>query len=308
MRIHLWLKNIIHRWLFTFLNNFAQLTKSKDTYKDKSNSTILAGPFLQVFKARYIRSSVVGCALVKVGPLRRRPGNSWKKQNQDLDKMSLGKRKSEPKDNSIGKQARQIETGRKSETARQSETSFFDGLKIHLHPAALGPVRKKIFEKQVQSHGGELVPDLTNSSYPKLIIVLDNLSIEASKLKSLVDKCDSVSPVSEKIFVGTSWLSGCLEQKEFVPYEPFLIKRKSNQIKLEATVNLSKSEDQPSKGDNSDSEDSKYGVPRKAISTSKFVCAQSSSNPTSTNLNEAITQELEKLAQTYKSKNDRFVG
>ena len=94
--------------------------------------------------------------------------------------MSLGKRKSEPKDNSIGKQARQIETGRQSETGRQ--TGFFDGLKIHLHPAALGPVRKNIFEKQVQSHGGQLVPDLTNSSYPKLIIVLDNLSIEASKV------------------------------------------------------------------------------------------------------------------------------
>ena len=227
--------------------------------------------------------------------------------------MSLGKRKSEPKDNSISKQARQRETGRQSETGQQIEigrqAGFFDGLKIHLHPAALGPVRKKIFETQVQSHGGELVPNLTNSAHPKLIVVINNSSIEASKLKSLLDKCDSVTgPVSEKIFVGTSWLSTCLEQEQLVSYEPFLIKRKSQQIKLEATVNLSKSEDQPSKSDNLYSKDPKCDVTKREISTSKFVCAQSSSNPTSTNLNEAITQELEKLAQTYKSKNDRFVS
>ena len=137
---------------------------------------------------------------------------------------------------------------------------------------------------------------------------MDNSSIESSKLKCLVEKCESVNPVSEKIFVGTSWLSDCLEKEQLVPYEQFLIKTKSKQNKLETTANLSKSEDQPSKSDNSYSNDTKYDASKREISTSKFVCAQSSSSPASTNLNEAITQELEKLAQTYKSKNDRFVS
>ena len=38
----------------------------------------------------------------------------------------------------------------------------------------------------------------------------------------------------------------------------------------------------------------------------KFVCAQSSDNPTATNLNKALTDELEKLANAYKSTKDTW--
>ena len=209
--------------------------------------------------------------------------------------MSLGKRKPESTDNLAAKQS------------RQSVSSFFAGLKVHLYPAALGPVRKKIFEKQIQSHGGELVADLTHCTSTRLIIVIDNSSIEPSKLKSFVEKCESVKPDGEKIFVGTSWLSECLEKEQLMPYETHLIKKAPKQTKLETATKVCTSEDQPFTNDNLGSVALKYDASKRGVSTSKFVCAQSSNNPTSTNLNEAITKELEKLAQTYKSKNDRFV-
>jgi hypothetical protein len=117
-------------------------------------------------------------------------------------------------------------------------------------------------------------------------------TIESEKLKSLIEKCSQSHPGSDLTFVGTNWLSGCLEKKQFLSLESFVLKIKRQAVESTATG------------------PPKAGLPTaaspKTFSASKFVCAQSSSNPTSTNFNAAITEQLEKLAQTYKSNNDRL--
>jgi len=113
-------------------------------------------------------------------------------------------------------------------------------------------------------------------------------------LKAFIEKCQMSTSGTETIFVGTNWLSSCLEQNLLLPFEPFILKLKPSkpsqqqQPKPEAATDPPKSKDNP-----------------QTVSTTKFVCSQSSVHPTSSNLNVAITQELEKLAQTYKSSNDR---
>jgi hypothetical protein len=180
---------------------------------------------------------------------------------------------------------------------KSTRSGFLKGLNIFLHPAARSLNRKKIFERQININGGTLVTDLNKFEGETVVVVIDSLSIETSKLKGLVEKCRSSNVAGDKlIFVGTNWLSGCLEKSDLLPFEQFLLKVK----KVEETKS-DVSQSDVLKNDFVKSDNSP-----KTFSTSKFVCAQSSVNPTSSNLNEAITRELEKLAQTYKSSNDRL--
>jgi hypothetical protein len=184
--------------------------------------------------------------------------------------------------------------------SRSENGGFFKDLAIYLHPAALSLGRKKIFEKQIQAHGGDLVSDLKDCPNGKhLIVVIDDSSIDKAKLRGLIEKCQMSIQNSgtENVFVGTSWLSTCLEHNIRVPFEPFVLKFKS-------AKGCSPSQQQQQQPQVSTDPPKSKDYPR-AVSTTKFVCSQSSVHPTSSNLNVAITRELEKLAQTYKSSNDR---
>ena len=175
---------------------------------------------------------------------------------------------------------------------------FLKGLNIYIHPAALSLSRKNFFERQIDVHGGILVMDLNGFDGGEVVVVIDSSSIETSKLKGLLEKCRASNVAEDKIiFVGANWLSGCLEKSDLLPFDQFILKTKT----------VEKAESDNSQNDISTKDISKSDVSPKTFSSSKFVCSQSSVHPTSTNLNESITRELEKLAQTYKSTNDRFI-
>jgi hypothetical protein len=185
---------------------------------------------------------------------------------------------------------------RPEKAAKLDEDKFLDGLHIYLHPAALSATRKNIFERQIQIRGGILVKDLSISNdNDNVVVVIDNSNVEPGKLRSLIEKCLQANPNYDLVFVGSNWLSGCLEAKRRLKFEQFDLKAKCGKL---TTV-------KPSPGAAVEAPKAKSEPSPKTVSASKFVCAHSSVNPVSTNFNEAITRELEKLAQTYKSSNDR---
>ena len=182
-----------------------------------------------------------------------------------------------------------------TKAARLDDDKFFDGLDIYLHPAALSATKKNIFERQIQVRGGNLVKNLTSSCNSAVVVVIDNSNVEANKLRTLIEKCLQANPGSDLVFVGSNWLSGCLEEKRRLPFEQFDLKAKCGKFTTVSSSPATAVEAPKHRAEKSP----------KTVSASKFVCAHSSANPVSTNFNEAITRELEKLAQTYKSSNDR---
>ena len=103
-------------------------------------------------------------------------------------------------------------------------------------------------------------------------------------------------------FIALRWLSACLEKGDFIePGAQFILKPQSTvQTKDENTKNEvnATSEKMPEKGHNQ--------RPNENL-TQTFVCAHSSDeSQKNLNHNEIITNELSKLASTYKNSNDQW--
>ncbi|KAK7076416.1 hypothetical protein SK128_014977 [Halocaridina rubra] len=86
--------------------------------------------------------------------------------------------------------------------------NFLEGLKIHVHVANFGAGRLKIFEKQIEKYGGELIRDLPISSGEITHIVFEE-SIDAEKLKKLVIPAH----FPNAHFVRCTWLSLSVKNK-----------------------------------------------------------------------------------------------
>ena len=175
---------------------------------------------------------------------------------------------------------------------------------MQLHPAALGKTKRGIFERQIVSNGGILVHSLVEAVSGKFLVVVENGSMDTEKLRAIVRKCmDSFSDTKSEV-VSTSWLSKCLEEKKWIETDSFRLDKRvlAKRAKADGTSELSDPSLEPSTS-YSRPDDASARIDR---DKSKFVCARSSENPQSTNLNKNITDELEKLAAAYKSSNDRW--
>ncbi len=211
----------------------------------------------------------------------------------------------------------------------------FSAFTIHLHPAALGKTRRAIFENQIESHGGHLAAgiDVRSDSGRKLLVLLESSTVAVEKLRPIVEKC--LEEIQRRKLdgaqvVGISWLSKCIEQKTLLDTDSFRLDKrilarmakkaaKSSDDSGDAESN-NKEEDEGDGGEDSKNKDSAAATTSSTLATAsvtaigsyidrnkhKFVCAQSSENPTSTNLNKHITDELEKLAAAYKSTRDTW--
>ena len=181
---------------------------------------------------------------------------------------------------------------------------IFRGISMQLHPAALGRKKRAIFEKQIVCNGGTLVDSLEETVSGKFLVVVESGSMDAKKLRAIVEKCiESFSNTKSEI-VSTGWLSKCLEEKRRIETKSFRLDKKllAKRVKADCTSEPNDPGSQPSTSCSRPGETSAH-IDRVK---DKFVCAQSSENPQSANLNKNITDELEKLAAAYKSSNDRW--
>ena len=122
--------------------------------------------------------------------------------------------------------------------------------------------------------------------------------------------------VKDGEFIGMSWLSKCLEEEAWIPYESYKISGSKTMNKPVGSACQKASDDKKTDAgadlaSADKSEDSKPTAGTSYIDRNKhkFVCAQSSSDPSSkanTNSNKHITDQLEKLAAAYKSSNDTW--
>ena len=181
---------------------------------------------------------------------------------------------------------------------------IFQGISIYLHPAALGKTKRAIFERQIVSNGGTLVDSLADNAAGQFLVVIESVPIDSGKLRAIVDKCiDNFSNPKSEV-VSTCWLSMCLEEKRRIETDSFRLDKKllAKRAKVDNTSESSDAATEPSSS-NSSSHEGTNPIDRVK---DNFVCARSSENPQSTNLNKNITDELEKLAAAYKSSNDKW--
>ena len=181
---------------------------------------------------------------------------------------------------------------------------IFRGISMHLHPAALGRKKRAIFEKQIVSNGGALVHSLEETVSGNFLVVVESGSMDTEKLRAIVEKCIQSFSNTKSEVVSTNWLSKCLEEKRTIETNSFRLDKKLLAIKAKAegTSDSSGPAPEPSTSQLRTDEPSVHIDRVKG----KFVCAQSSENSQSANLNKNITDELEKLAAAYKSSNDRW--
>ena len=149
-----------------------------------------------------------------------------------------------------------------------------------------------------------MVDSLEETVSGKFLVVVESGSMDTEKLRPIVEKCiDSFSNSISEV-ISTGWVSKCLEEKRRIDTTSYRLDKKLLAKKAK--------EDGISESNDSASEPStSYSRPGEANNhidrvKDKFVCAQSSENPQSANLNKNITDELEKLAAAYKSSNDRW--
>ena len=146
----------------------------------------------------------------------------------------------------------------------------------------------------------------------KILILIDDLITEQEQRQKLAENFSENHPkLKEKVkFLKMSWLSECLEESAFIGIENYRIN--PNVKKAQDTSYTTSDDPSPSTScgtgtsSSNNKDESSKKVPYVDRVRHKFVCAQSSDNPLSTNVNKLITDELEKLAKAYKSTNDTW--
>ena len=169
---------------------------------------------------------------------------------------------------------------------------------MQLHAAALGKTKRTIFERQIVSNGGTLIDSLEKEvPAGRFLVLVESSSMETEKLQAIVEKCIESFPHQQSEVVSTAWLSKCLAEKRSLRTDTFRLDKKLLAKRAKADVRSKPSTACcPIQKEANDVDRVK----------NKFVCAHSSENAQSSNLNKNITDELEKLAAAYKSANDRW--
>eukprot|EP00095_Tigriopus_kingsejongensis_P006026 maker-scaffold671_size114370-snap-gene-0.35 protein:Tk06026 transcript:maker-scaffold671_size114370-snap-gene-0.35-mRNA-1 annotation:"dna polymerase lambda-like" len=167
------------------------------------------------------------------------------------------------------------------------QSGIFSRLTFFLHPAALSPVRRGIFERQIPAQGGVLSAEPTE---PQVLVMIEDHGIPRDRWLQIARDCRRKWAPPRARFVKMSWLSQCLAQQLRLPLDHFEFLEPEHR-------GPAASPPLPA---------SAQGQVRGPIDTSKFVCAQSSAPKSGANPNQVITDELEKLAAAYKNSNDTW--
>ncbi|RXG68015.1 hypothetical protein Avbf_03539, partial [Armadillidium vulgare] len=169
-------------------------------------------------------------------------------------------------------------------------------------PARFGPQRLKLFQRQVTNKGGKLFTDSESPLKVTHIILEETINKE-----TLMQIC-KVKQFSNSVFIKCTWLTDCIKTKGLVLIKDYIVYEHS----LGDNKTIESEANSPKKTSlNNDTEE--LISESKSIATEsylgKFACAHSSDS-FSTNQNEHITSELEKLSSAYESRKDtwRAVG
>ncbi|KAF4521668.1 hypothetical protein B566_EDAN006256 [Ephemera danica] len=170
---------------------------------------------------------------------------------------------------------------------------IFKECNVHIIPLGLGQKRISLFETQIKKHGGAVTDQLNNktfSSVTHVAVETDSANVAA---KDLVAQFKDVSNIK---LLKVEWICECLKTKSRVLEKPF-------QVHLPTTVskesNKRKLDDEPSTST----------VIKKTCDVSNFACSRASATPStseSENPNEAIINELQKLADAFKNRGDTW--
>ncbi|KAL7641764.1 UNVERIFIED_CONTAM: hypothetical protein RMT77_007638 [Armadillidium vulgare] len=179
---------------------------------------------------------------------------------------------------------------------------FFTGFCMFILPARFGPQRLKLFQRQVTNKGGKLFTDSESPLKVTHIILEETINKE-----TLMQIC-KVKQFSNSVFIKCTWLTDCIKTKGLVLIKDYIVYEHS----LGDNKTIESEANSPKKTSlNNDTEE--LISESKSIATEsylgKFACAHSSDS-FSTNQNEHITSELEKLSSAYESRKDtwRAVG
>nr|CAD7412418.1 unnamed protein product [Timema cristinae] len=204
---------------------------------------------------------------------------------------------------------------------QSSETpnNIFKDTAIYIVSSGIGQMRLALFEKQIKTNGGKVLPKF--NQHLTHIILEENIFLDRKKCINLLNKIGYLFSSEIKI-VGTSWLSECLSQNKMIDSKEFEFILDSRQHNLNERVhpcyssnNKSESEFKeddkpsgmaPSRGvDNSPPKRLKVNETGVSELPAKFICALSSCQTTAP-CNELIITELQKLADAFRSCGDHW--
>nr|CAD7268721.1 unnamed protein product [Timema shepardi] len=222
--------------------------------------------------------------------------------------------------------------------SQSSETTnnIFKDTAIYIVSSGIGQMRLALFEKQIKTNGGKVLPEVTQ--HLTHIILEENIFSDRKKCINLLNKTGYSFGSGIKI-VGTSWLSECLSQNKLIDSKEFEFIVDNRQHNLNERVhpgyssnNKSESEfkedDKPSRMassrgvDNSPPKKLKVDetgngghrdkAPRRTHIIDPWVFIERGPTPsfvgarTTAPCNELIISELQKLADAFRSYGDHW--
>lgn len=190
--------------------------------------------------------------------------------------------------------------------------AIFENLIIVVVPTLIGKKRLSLFESQILKESGKVCSmSLVKNNQQKLthIVVEDSLLKDPSSLERVLRTMGN----PQGVIVGTQWLSDSIKLRRCMPTSGYEAVKK---LRHEGAASSSDEDDSypPEKKQKifsegtSDSSLAPETVPSdKKIEVNKFVCSQSSSSTnTAVEGNQLIIQELQKLADAFRSRGDTW--
>lgn len=162
--------------------------------------------------------------------------------------------------------------------------NVFQGCRIYILPNGILPKRAILFKEQILKHGGSVVSDKFCSN-PTHIVVEDEFLMNPAAVKAVLNYNNLKLEDIQCDIVSTLWLSKCLKEKKLLSTRNFCFKNFRNIHNNETSTKI-----EP------------QNKIRK-LKESETSCTTTDGNNT---LNEVIINELQKLAEAYRVKGDRW--
>ena len=148
-----------------------------------------------------------------------------------------------------------------------------NGMRIYIHPAALGKTRQRILADKIEELGGVLTD---NCNANDCIVLLDVQSIPSDKVQGVVKKIDA------QTVLRLEWLTNSIKNCQMENTKDYQITVARKQETMTSLV-----------------------VPCSENVPSPPACASASTQSQSSK-NQRLVKELDKLATIYKSTNDKW--
>nr|CAD7420303.1 unnamed protein product [Timema poppensis] len=203
------------------------------------------------------------------------------------------------------------EGSRMSSTMSQSSetpNNIFKDTAIYIVSSGIGQMRLALFEKQIKTNGGKVLPEATQ--HLTHIILEENIFSDRKKCINLLNKTGYSFGSGIKI-VGTSWLSECLSQNKLIDSTEFEFIVDNRQHNLNERVHPGYSSNNKSESEFKEDDKPSRMAPSRGVDNSPpkklkvdetgFVGAR-----TTAPCNELIISELQKLADAFRSYGDHW--